>query len=230
MKQDESDLHDKMQMLEMLSLFAAGVAHEFSNPLTYLQGNMMMLKMSLAEDDEVQHYLKPMQEGVQKLTDILSALKTFAQVNNADKTPCNIVACLRDVLNTMKDGWDTVEVIWPERSPFILANNHQILFLFQNLLIESRNLSKDSKVTVEILQHEDYLHFFFHITVGSDDSDDFCKQDDFWHALASVDALNRDPALRRYLCRKIVQHHKGVVEFQRSGKVARIKMDFPAAM
>src|SRR5678810_256596 len=76
-------IRDRQMGLINLGTLAGGLAHELSNPLTYVLLELEMLKES-ARDPALRGRLTTVHEGVQRMSSVLSAMRQGARFSGGD--------------------------------------------------------------------------------------------------------------------------------------------------
>ncbi len=91
---EEEKLRDvKFSAIGKLS---AGITHEINTPLTYIKGNLEMMKLDMQDitDDALKQELTEtctnLQEGVNRIATIIESMREMAQQTNETKEPVNI--------------------------------------------------------------------------------------------------------------------------------------------
>lgn len=72
---------------------AAGVAHELSSPLTYIEGNLHLLRRELgklAENSEIALSLEDLELGLRQVKSLVKNLKTFSRVDSTHRAPVDL--------------------------------------------------------------------------------------------------------------------------------------------
>ncbi len=98
--------------LSSIGKLAAGITHEINTPLTYIKGNLEILKMDLQSGcdcelkDELITYCDAMEDGIKRMASIVESMREIAGVSKDEKMPINvyttIVYSLRMVYNRAK--------------------------------------------------------------------------------------------------------------------------------
>ncbi|MGE4398833.1 MAG: response regulator [Campylobacterales bacterium] len=98
--------------LSSIGKLAAGITHEINTPLTYIKGNLEILKMDIANDCAcgLKHdYLaacEAMEDGIKRMAAIVESMREIAGVSRTEKTEVNvyttIIYSLRMVYNKAK--------------------------------------------------------------------------------------------------------------------------------
>jgi signal transduction histidine kinase len=98
LKQLQSSLIQS-EKLNALGSLAAGLLHEINNPLNYTLTAVQLLKMepALEEDPEIRETVEDIDDGMQRIKDIVSDLRAFAYPSEADK---QAMFHFQDVLDT----------------------------------------------------------------------------------------------------------------------------------
>jgi PAS domain S-box-containing protein len=98
--------------LSSIGKLAAGITHEINTPLTYIKGNLEILKMDLKSScacdlkDEFMSYCEAMEDGIKRMSSIVESMREIAGVSRDEKMPISvyttIVYSLRMVYNRAK--------------------------------------------------------------------------------------------------------------------------------
>jgi len=129
--------HEKLSSLGRMS---AGIIHEINNPLNYVKSALHMMGVyseSLAAEDKEDFYdaLKDAQEGVSRVVQIVTDLKSFTKGNSHVVEQINlsvvITAAQRFIADQLGD-WIKFELKLAEELP-ILGNENQLIQVFVNL-------------------------------------------------------------------------------------------------
>lgn len=86
---------------------AAAITHEINTPITYIKGNLELLKWECEEKIPDSLILfKPIEEGIERIESIVSSMYEFAGTGKEEMKPCNVhmtlIYALRIVLNRAK--------------------------------------------------------------------------------------------------------------------------------
>jgi two-component system, cell cycle sensor histidine kinase and response regulator CckA len=101
------------QRMEVIGKLSGGVAHEFNNLLTVMQGHLDALADELGHGSPSYHRVETLRRSVAEATHITSGLLTFAGRNPAHATVVDLNVALAD-LATIVEGTlgETIEVEW----------------------------------------------------------------------------------------------------------------------
>ncbi len=101
------------QRMEVIGKLSGGVAHEFNNLLTVMQGHLDALADELGHASPSYHRVDTLRRSVAEATHITSGLLTFAGRNPAHATVVDLNVALAD-LATIVEGTlgETIEVEW----------------------------------------------------------------------------------------------------------------------
>ncbi len=98
--------------LSSIGTLAAGITHEINTPLTYIKGNLEILKMDIADEcspELAKSYLatcESMEDGIQRMAAIVESMREIAGVSRTEKTEVNVyttvIYSLRMVYNKAK--------------------------------------------------------------------------------------------------------------------------------
>ncbi|MCC6990064.1 MAG: response regulator, partial [Acidobacteria bacterium] len=107
------------QRMEVVGKLSGGVAHEFNNLLTVMQGHLDALADELGPRSPLLHRVDTLRRSVNEATLITSGLLTFAGRNPAHATVLDLNLALADLASIVEGTLgETVEVAWQlEASP-----------------------------------------------------------------------------------------------------------------
>lgn len=86
---------------------AAAITHEINTPITYIKGNLELLKWECEDKiTDAEIFFKPIDEGIERIESIVSSMYEFAGTGKEEIKPCNIhmtlIYALRIVMNRAK--------------------------------------------------------------------------------------------------------------------------------
>ena len=129
--------------MSSLGVLSAGVAHEINNPLNYIQGGASGLEELLSgyspdnDAEDANTLLSAIQEGVSRVTTIVSSLNHFSRQNDSEKVDCNIHEiidnCIVILKNKTKDRIDIIKNFTTE-STLITGNEGKLHQAILNIL------------------------------------------------------------------------------------------------
>ena len=144
-KLEQQVLHsDKLAALGRL---AAGVAHEIGNPLTSISSFAQMLR-EMAQDDFTQKSLDVINTHIQRITDIVRRMATFARADSLtikDVQINDVVNATLDLMRLDKRMKSSVEiaVALDPGLPKVLIDEGQIYQVFINIIINALDAMTD---------------------------------------------------------------------------------------
>jgi len=100
MKSREKDrLMIQQSHLADLGKMAASITHEINTPMTYIKGNLELLKMSVDESDvkvkhEINKFIDPVFEGIKRISNIIESMKEISGFSKKDKIPSNVFSTI----------------------------------------------------------------------------------------------------------------------------------------
>lgn len=152
LKQKEEELHHT-DRLATIGRMVAGIAHEINNPLTFMRINTELLKRHLKDHDPViEHPLGALEQGINRITNIVSNLKRFSRQEQRDKTPFKLLQALNTAWELIASDQNLVKNITmvSDIPPdiYIYGNQQQIEQIFINLIQNGINaIHKSGKLS-----------------------------------------------------------------------------------
>lgn len=163
--------------LRSVGQLAAGVAHEINNPIGFISSNLRVardyvkeMQTMLPDTSDNQELatdftdlLNESIEGAGRIADIVSDLKTFSSIDQADYTRCNINALLTSAIHLVQTEYDHQLHIMeqPSELPDISGHPSRLSQTFFNLLdnaaqaIRSEENSRDNgRILVKTLEQD----------------------------------------------------------------------------
>lgn len=154
---------EKMASLGVLS---AGVAHEINNPLNFIVGGLFGLEKffnarSSEEQDEVCIYLNSIKTGVDRVSNIVSALGQFSRKNESLSEVCDIHTIIENclvILSHQLDGKINVIKEYNSGSSTVKGNVGKLHQVFTNILSNSiQAIESKGTITVKTSATANYL-------------------------------------------------------------------------
>lgn len=160
------------QKLESIGLLAAGIAHEINTPLQYIGDNINFLKQSFellvsntseyfkcnknqASTFDYDYYLHEIPAalsesliGIERVTKLMSAMKSFCHPNTGKFEKTDINQAIKDVITISRNTWKYITFIGlrlDPNHPIILCDIDQITQVIINMLINSTDAIEENK-------------------------------------------------------------------------------------
>ncbi len=133
------------QKMQSLGTLAAGVAHDFNNVLSILDGSLSLLRPNIT-DEGLHKYITMGEMAVQRGADVAGRLLTFARTEDLKLVPFRldkVVQELTKVLNHTIDKKIIVDAEIPGDLPFIKGDQGQVYQMLLNMCINSRDALLD---------------------------------------------------------------------------------------
>jgi PAS domain S-box-containing protein len=100
---------DKINDAKLMSVgrLSAAITHELNTPITYIKGNLELLKWECEEKiPDALELFKPIDEGIERIESIVNSMYEFAGTGKEEMKPCNVhmtlIYALRMLINRSK--------------------------------------------------------------------------------------------------------------------------------
>ena len=148
-KQAQMDLYESAR-LRSVGQLAAGVAHEINNPIGFISSNLKVagdyvndLRELIPDTDQNRELLDDFtdligesSDGTRRIASIVSDLKTFSSIDQADYTQCDVNELLSSAIHLLQTeyGHDLAIIEKPGKLPGISGHPSRLSQTFYNLL------------------------------------------------------------------------------------------------
>jgi two-component system, NtrC family, sensor kinase len=148
-KQAQMDLYESAR-LRSVGQLAAGVAHEINNPIGFMSSNLKVAReyvkdlRALVPDtnqnrellDDFDDLIGESSDGARRIASIVSDLKTFSSIDQADRTLCDINELMASAIHLLQTeyGHDLDIAEMPGELPRISGHPSRLSQTFYNLL------------------------------------------------------------------------------------------------
>ncbi|MGI2336590.1 MAG: PAS domain S-box protein [Dehalogenimonas sp.] len=146
---EKQQLRDKAEMSSRLAAvgeMAAGIAHEINNPLTGVIGFSELLSDRKDLPPDVLENLKIINDGSQRVKDIVKRMLTFARQSKPEKRPVDIAELLENTLELRSYVLKTSNIVvvreYAPDLPLISVDSGQIQQVFLNLIVNAEHAMK----------------------------------------------------------------------------------------
>jgi signal transduction histidine kinase len=143
------------EKLASLGRMSAGIIHEINNPLNFTKTGLYVLRNMIESSDgdhnaELREVLRDVEDGMERVSSIVSDLRTFTQPNVAQIEKASVAEVVNSALRLLSNQWQDkvkIEKEIPEHQT-IWANRNQVTQVLVNLLqnalhaLEKKNFSQ----------------------------------------------------------------------------------------
>jgi signal transduction histidine kinase len=129
------------EKLATIGKMAAGIAHELNTPLTYIMGNLEMLRGAEGLGGEQQEMMQSVDRGVERIRSLAQSLLAFSRPANEDPAPFDVNAVLERALEfchyqILKAGLRVTKQLSPDL-PRLTGVASQLEMAFINLIVNA---------------------------------------------------------------------------------------------
>lgn len=134
------------QKNEAIGKLAGGVAHEFNNLLTGIQGYAELIKSNVEHDSDIKNYTEVIIKTSARGSDLTSKILAFARKGQYQKTVCSLPSIIDDTLTFLKPTLSrsiNIEYTNKAGDVFIMADVSQLTQALINLAINANHAMPD---------------------------------------------------------------------------------------
>ena len=242
------------ERMATVGLLSAGIAHEINNPATFIAGNVQtlgkfyedvepILRERTQQDcenseklefilDEMPKAVEGIQNGVSRISRIVTGLKSFCRKNENSVAACDINTCIEQALELCHNALKyhvTIEKDLAENLPGIMADSQQIEQVLINLFVNAADaMIEKSQGTLSIKSQSADNSVVVKISdTGPGIPDD--KLDDIWQPFFTTKPPDKGTGLGLFTVRGIIENHEGLISLEnKPSGGAEFTITFPA--
>jgi signal transduction histidine kinase len=140
------------ESMARLGEMASGAAHEMNNPLSVISGRAQMLALRLSELPQEREHAELIWRQADKLSDLITALRMFADPPHPVIGPTRLTSVLEDALRQARAQMPTIEaplVNDIERAPVLQTDGGQLATALSELLLNAYQSDSEKNIRVE---------------------------------------------------------------------------------
>ncbi len=142
----ESEFAQKQKM-EAIGHLAAGIAHDFSNLLTAIQGHLALACRAIQQDHPARRSLRMVEQAAQQGVEMTRSITAFVHKAPASIAPCNLGEIASESMKMFRHllptGVNIVLDLPEHHAPWIMASRSQLQQVAMNLILNARDAMPD---------------------------------------------------------------------------------------
>ena len=162
---DKTDEIIESEKMHMISLLAAGVAHEIGNPLNSLNIHLQLLKRMLDKEDidktEAKELLEVASSEVERLDKIINQFLEAVRSAKPNLVKLDVKPLIIETLTFLRheieDKHIDIKCSWPDSLPVILGDDNQLKQAFYNLIKNAIQAMSDGGQLDIVCEFDDKL-------------------------------------------------------------------------
>jgi len=205
------------EKLSTLGHLAASVAHEIRNPLSSLRMTAQLLERRLPDDEKMQEPVRVIKEEIDRLDLALAEILSFARPREPEIAPVQIRDVLDSVLQLMSRQLEhshlEVHVEIPDSVPEVAGDADQLKQVFVNLILNAMQaMPGGGELRLKVLIGDGER-----VRVGVRDTGEGIPEEQQDRVFQPFFSTREGGAgLGLALCKRIVEHHHGRIDFETS--------------
>jgi len=227
------------EKLASLGRMSAGIIHEINNPINFAKTGLFTLRKTgalLAEDrrDEFQEVLSDIEEGIDRVKNIVSDLRTFTRPEAGQFEEVDLAKVIEASLRFLSHEWkNKVDVRKDLPDSFVIQGNHnQLVQVFVNLFQNSLDAMKKKPNPTEpsVLELEGKRATGKTLLRIRDNGPGISSQNigKVFDPFFTTKEIGEGMGLGLSICHRIVQDHGGRILVQSEpGKFCEFTLEFP---
>lgn len=234
-KETEAQLVHQAKMASLGQL-SAGLMHEINNPLNFANTALHLVKKRLAQlptEDlgRIEKPLNDMQDGIQRVSAIISSLRSFTHPDVTSFGTINFLDVVTDAVRFVQIDRREINLqINIDNSLTVWGNRNQLIHIFINLLQNSVDSLREKNAAVRELQVHASLHAgelraeIFDNGLGIPPE----NQSRIFDAFFTTKSVGEGVGLGLNICHRIVRQHRGRMDLEsKAGEFCRFLLFLP---
>jgi signal transduction histidine kinase len=238
LKETETQLV-QTEKLASLGRMSAGIIHEINNPLNFATTGLFTLRnkakyLSPEQQDEYREILKDVEEGIKRVKNIVSDLRSFSHPDNEGLDQVEVTEAVTSALRFLSGEWKAKVQIEQhiQEHQTVWANKNKLIQVLVNLLQNSLDAMKgknfvDEKPTIRI---EGRVENGSSVLRVRDNGTGIDSQhlDKIFDPFYTTKDVGEGMGLGLSICYRIVQECDGRIEVKtEAGKFCEFILEFP---
>lgn len=158
---DELRIYDelhKIQKIQSLRTLAGGIAHEYNNILTSLNGNITLAKMECGENEASSEYLDEAIIAVQRASDLTKKFTNFAMAESTFRKRINVRTAVEETVDfTLLGSGVKATMVFDEQLWNVNIDESKIRQVVQNIIINSIQAMPESAGIIMVQVRNRYI-------------------------------------------------------------------------
>jgi signal transduction histidine kinase len=206
----------KKEKMATLGRFSAGIAHEINNPLGTILMSAGMIKDSLDKNYPVnQEDITTIIEEVKRCRDIIENLRTYTKKTKPNLIKTSFKSFFEEVKNNiLKNINKEINISFDynaSEESFIAADKRAMEQVFNNLIKNAIEASKDTKVLIKVIAEESDNECIIRVL---DNGKGFeCEPENIFEPMFTTKA--QGTGLGLVICQAIIEGHNGKIKAER---------------
>jgi C4-dicarboxylate-specific signal transduction histidine kinase len=238
LKETEAQLAQS-EKLAALGRMSAGIIHEINNPLNFTKTGLYTLRgmaepMSAEARADFLEILQDMEDGINRITNIVSDLRTFTQPNLTQFEEVRVLHTVNSALRFLSDEWRDKVKIEKDISEHqtVWANSHQVTQVLVNLLQNALDALKgmtdpedEPVIRISCFDEEDES-----LIVVRDNGEGIASENLYkiFDPFFTTKDVGEGMGLGLSICYRIMQQHHGRIQVRSEpGKYSEFILRFP---
>lgn len=138
--------------MESLSIFANGVAHDFNNQLTGVQGFCELLESEVTDDEQLE-YISEIRKAVDRSVELTDRLLAFARKEEAKSDRLDIADLITSLVKSYGDIPNKIKTSVPKEDFFVEGNKSRLVAAFKDIIDNSIDaIDQNGKIEISLLK------------------------------------------------------------------------------
>jgi len=224
---------DKMASL---GLMAGTLAHDISNPLFVIQGNIEILSVCEYLQPNDREILRKIKEQIRRIESLVNSIRNYSKKSAGDYEKLNLIDALEEsfTLTRKMINVKNIEVVthYPENIPYIRGNQNQIEQVLMNIIQNGiQAMDKNGTLTCEIekFTNQSDMESIDVWQIAISDTGKGIEEEKQQEIFDPFYTTKDDgTGLGLNICQRIVEEHKGKIDvYSTAGKGTTFVIQLP---